>query len=72
MDCKLCTALCCKKHWLVKLEPGEEKLFKTTKIYFDGYIFTDECEHLKNDLCTIHNDKPKRCKEFDCDKETLL
>ena len=59
---------CCKKHWLLRLTGNHEKKLFKKNIVFSNFIWTDECPYLKNDKCTIQNDKPYNCKEYFCEK----
>lgn len=58
---------CCKKHWLVRLTNEYEKsLFDN--IVFGQFIWTDQCPYHIDNKCTIHEDKPYKCKEYYCEK----
>lgn len=70
IDCDGCTA-CCRGVAGVKVDQGEEVLFDTVKDdkgewrvrQVDGV-----CIYLDDDdaSCTIHENAPRRCQEFDC------
>jgi Fe-S-cluster containining protein len=67
MNCISCGE-CCKKHWLLHLKSDYEKsLFKSLIVYGE-YIWTDQCPYLQNNKCSIHDDKPYKCKEYFCEK----
>lgn len=58
---------CCKKKWLIKLSGKRElELFKG-HIVFGQYIDTSTCPHFKKNKCTIHQEKPFKCKQYFCE-----
>ena len=67
-DCTDCSK-CCQKHWLVRLDNKYQKEFFKEQLVFGEFIFTDTCQHLKNNKCDIHeNDlRPSKCREYFCE-----
>jgi Fe-S-cluster containining protein len=62
---------CCKKHWLIHLMGAREmKLFKN-HLVFGEYVWTDKCPYFRNNKCSIHDNKPYKCKEYLCEKHNL-
>lgn len=64
MDNCIACGKCCHKHWIVKLLSNQEKELFKDQIVFGEYIWTDQCKFLKNNQCSIHEDKPYKCKEY--------
>ena len=73
--CLKCGAACCKEI-RIPLSPAspvlrwESQFVKKRGMKFEGQvlIIPSVCPRLKNDRCTIHDKKPKSCKEFTCQK----
>ena len=65
-ECKAC-GRCCEKHWLLKLTSEYEKSLFGDDVVYGDFIWTDQCKYLKEGKCTIHEDKPFRCKEYFCE-----
>jgi Fe-S-cluster containining protein len=59
---------CCNKHWLVKLTTNQEKQQFAEHIVFGEFMWTDLCPYLKDNKCTIQNNKPRKCSEYFCEK----
>lgn len=76
--CDQCKGQCCTADfgWVyLKLEEDELHLFPrediTNKSVFFvepmwGYYLKNGCLHLKDGKCSIYNNRPKACREFDC------
>lgn len=58
---------CCTKHWLVRLTNQHEKDMFGDDVVDGGFIWTDTCKFHINKKCTIHEDKPYKCKEYFCE-----
>lgn len=70
IDCDGCTA-CCRGEAGVKVDQGEEIRFDTVKDDKGEWRLRQvdgACIYLNEDDngCTIYEDAPRRCKEFDC------
>lgn len=72
IDCEGCTA-CCRGHDGVKLDVEEEVRFDSVKDERGEWRVRNvdgACVYLSDDDetpgCTIHEDAPRRCQEFDC------
>jgi len=77
--CKRCGGACCKvqlfsEDWLQATGAkevhydGEKGQYK-----MDGYICIDRvCDHLKDGLCGIYEDRPFNCKQFKVGSEKCL
>jgi hypothetical protein len=70
IDCDGCTA-CCRGEAGVKVDQGEEVLFDTVKDDKGEWRLRQvdgACIYLDDDDggCSIHEDAPRRCQEFDC------
>lgn len=63
---------CCKKHWLVKLTNKHELELFEGSVVFGDYIWTDECKYQIDNKCSIHENKPYRCKEFECEGQPIV
>ena len=70
-DCIAC-GRCCKKHWLVRLTSQREIDLFGDDVVFGKFIWTDECKFYKDNKCTIHTDKPQKCKEYFCEGLNLV
>ena len=70
-ECQMC-GKCCSKHWIVKLSSNRElNLFNENDIVFGNYIYTDTCKYFINNICTIHENKPFKCKEYFCEGKSI-
>lgn len=65
-DCVAC-GRCCKKHWLLRLTSQREIGLFGNDVVFGNFIWTDKCKFYKDNKCTIHKDKPHKCKEYFCE-----
>jgi Fe-S-cluster containining protein len=65
-ECKAC-GKCCNKHWIVRLTSKHEIELFGDDVVFGNYIWTDECKFLKDGKCGIHDNKPKKCKDYFCE-----
>ncbi len=70
IDCDGCTA-CCRGHDGVKLDAADVGRFRDVAHQDDKGEWRlnqidDACVYLDDDGCSIHDDAPRRCKEFDC------
>ncbi len=70
IDCDGCTA-CCRGHDGVKLDAADVGRFRGAAHQDDKGEWRlnqidDACVYLVDDGCSIHDDAPRRCKEFDC------
>lgn len=69
IDCEGCTA-CCKGHDGVKLDDGELLSFDCHKdAKGEWRVDCDDagwCTYLDAEGCSIHDEAPRRCQEFDC------
>lgn len=59
---------CCKKHWLLRLTSEREKTLFVNDIVYGNFIWTDKCKYFIDNKCSIHEEKPFRCKEYYCEK----
>lgn len=59
---------CCKKHWLIRLTSEYEKSLFVDDIVFGNFIWTDQCKYFLNGRCSIHENNPRKCKEYFCEK----
>jgi len=59
---------CCKKHWLLRLTSEHEKTLFVNDIVYGSFIWTDACKYYIANKCSIHEEKPFRCKEYYCEK----
>jgi len=59
---------CCNKHWLLRLTSEYEKSLFTNQLVYNDFIWTDECQYNVNNKCSIHENKPSRCKEYYCEE----
>jgi uncharacterized cysteine cluster protein YcgN (CxxCxxCC family) len=69
LDCDGCTA-CCRGE-LIYLLPHEIPIYETEMIYGKEAIAhkpNDDCLYLSPVGCTIHEQKPIKCSDFDCRK----
>ena len=62
---------CCNKHWLLKLTSNSEIELFSDSVVFGSFIWTDECKYLIDNKCSIHENKPFKCKEYFCECEAL-
>ena len=65
-ECKSC-GKCCKKDWLVKLSGKREISLFEGHILFGEFVNTSLCPYFKSNKCSIHEDKPFKCKEYFCE-----
>lgn len=68
--CKLC-AKCCKKHWLIKLTNQRELDLFGDDVVFGNFIWADKCKYLKDNRCTIYEDRPLKCKQYFCENKII-
>lgn len=64
--CNAC-GKCCKKHWLLKLTGKKEIELFGDSVVFSEYIWTDQCMFFIKNKCSIHENKPFKCKEYFCE-----
>ena len=69
-DCVAC-GKCCNKKWLVRLTSKREIELFGDDVVFGNFIWTDKCKFKKGSICTIHEDKPFKCKEYYCEGRKL-
>lgn len=67
VDCIGC-GKCCNNKWLVKLTIQKEIDMFGDSVVFGNYIWTNECQFLVDNKCSIHENKPLKCKEYYCEK----
>lgn len=83
--CQGCEAPCCKGKLFVLLTekeffsgkypmrflniPGLKKDFPNTENVIGLAMGKDKCFFLKNNRCTIYEDRPKACRIYDCRKD---
>ncbi len=60
--CSECTGACCISYDVIVLEPDEVKHFGVPHIL----IGSDGCQYLEKGRCSIHNERPQVCRNFDC------
>lgn len=73
-----CHAMCCRNRdkFNVPLEPDEVDKFKSWSVwdwdknlYLLQYNDLKECTYLCDDLCMVHDDKPRGCSKWHCSPE---
>jgi len=69
-DCIAC-GKCCDKSWLVRLTNRREIELFGDDVVYGKFIWTDKCKFKKDNICTIHEDKPHKCKEYYCEGKKL-
>lgn len=60
--CGECTGSCCISYDIIALEPKEVEHFNVPRIL----IGIDGCQYLEKSRCSIHNERPQVCRNFDC------
>ena len=60
--CSECTGGCCISYDVIALEPDEVEHFGVPRIL----IGSDGCQYLEKGRCSIHNERPQVCRNFDC------
>lgn len=60
--CGECTGSCCISYDVIALEPNEVEHFGVPHIL----IGNDGCQYLEKGRCSIHNERPQVCRNFDC------
>jgi hypothetical protein len=72
-ECKDCGALCCKAcghEYAVLLDITEVHKYKHVKSNCFGEYFimykNNKCPYLKDNLCSIYDNRPRRCREYSC------
>jgi len=66
-ECKAC-GKCCKKHWLLRLMGEQEISLFGDDVVYGSFIWTDQCKYNVDGKCTIHENKPYKCKEYFCEE----
>ena len=79
--CGQCQARCCKRHgnktFAVVLEPDEYEIFREAAVAASVYTadqrdrvipYDDDgnCVLLRDNLCSVHEHKPRLCRKFSC------
>ena len=65
-DCQAC-GKCCEKHWLLRLIGEREISLFGDDVVYGSFIWVDQCKYNVDGKCTIHEDKPHKCKEYFCE-----
>ena len=60
--CSDCNGGCCISYDVIALEPDEVEYFGVPHIL----IGVDGCQYLEKGRCSIHNERPQVCRDFDC------
>ena len=60
--CSECNGGCCMSYDVIALEPDEAEHFSVPRIL----IGVDGCQYLEKGRCSIHNERPQVCRDFDC------
>lgn len=60
--CTECNGGCCVSYDIIELTPDEVKHFGVPRIL----IGMDGCQYLEKGRCSIHNERPQRCRAWDC------
>ena len=60
--CTECGGGCCISYDVIPLTPDEVKYFGVPHIL----IGSDGCQYLEKGRCSIHNERPKGCRSWDC------
>ena len=60
--CTECSGGCCISYDVIALTPEEVKYFGVPYIL----IGSDGCQYLEKGRCSIHNERPQRCRDWDC------
>lgn len=68
--CNAC-GKCCNKHWLLRLLNQREIDLFGDDVVYGSFIWTDTCKYLKDGMCSIHEEKPYKCKEYFCEGKEL-
>ena len=77
-DCEKCGGKCCYMHLISLREDNKDEVEYWTTVGVDKlkdigsnktlYYQTLTCQHFKDGLCDIYEDRPKLCKDFPNDK----
>ena len=60
--CGECTGSCCISYDVIALETKEVEYFGVPHFQ----IGNDGCQYLEKGRCSIHNERPQVCRDFDC------
>lgn len=76
LKCNQCVA-CCQSETMVALTPEEIHSGKYQKVMFGDVAHlphkdNGDCVYLDNGKCSIYQDRPAVCREYDCRKSLLL